>query len=316
MQPQIVFLDRATLTVPVRPVNLPHRWVEYAATLPDETAARLQDATVAIVNKVQISEAILQQTPQLKLVAVAATGYNNVDIAACTARGITVCNVRNYALAGVPEHALMMMLALKRQLLAYRTDLQDGAWQKSAGFCLLNHPLHDLNGSTLTIVGGGALGQAMARIASALGMQVLFAEHKGAATVRPGYIPFEEALARADVLSLHCPLNPDTAGLIGERELAQMKPDAILINTGRGGIVDEAALVAALQAGRLGGAGVDVLTEEPPRHGNPLLDVNLPNLIVTPHVAWASMETVQQLADQLIGNVEAFLSGCPRNVVA
>ena len=316
MQPQIVFLDRATLTVPVRPVNLPHRWVEYAATLPDETAARLQDATVAIVNKIQISEAILQQTPQLKLVAVAATGYNNVDIAACTARGITVCNVRNYALAGVPEHALMMMLALKRQLLAYRTDLQDGAWQKSAGFCLLNHPLHDLNGSTLTIVGGGALGQAMARIASALGMQVLFAEHKGAATVRPGYIPFEEALARADVLSLHCPLNPDTAGLIGKRELAQMKPDAILINTGRGGIVDEAALVAALQAGRLGGAGVDVLTEEPPRHGNPLLDVNLPNLIVTPHVAWASMETVQQLADQLIGNVEAFLSGCPRNVVA
>ncbi|SFN29548.1 glycerate dehydrogenase [Formivibrio citricus] len=315
MQPQIVFLDRSTLTVPLRPVNLPHRWVEYAATLPEETAARLQDATVAIVNKVEITEDVLRQAPQLKLVAVSATGYNNVNIAACKARGITVCNVRNYAVAGVPEHALMMMLALKRQLLAYRADLQAGAWQKAAGFCLLDHPLHDLNGSTLTLIGSGALGQAMARIGAALGMNVIFAEHKGTATARLGYVPFEEALARADVLSLHCPLNQDTAGLIGKRELALMKPDAVLINTGRGGIVDETALVEALQAGKLGGAGVDVLTEEPPRNGNPLLDVTLPNLIVTPHVAWASMETVQQLADQLIGNVEAFLCGNPRNVV-
>lgn len=315
MQPQIVFLDRSTLTVPLRPINLAHRWVEYAATNPDETASRLREATVAIVNKVQITEAVLQQTPHLKLVAVAATGYNNVDLAACKARGITVCNVRNYALAGVPEHALMLMLALKRQLLAYRTDLQAGAWQQSAGFCLLNHPLHDLNGSTLTIIGSGALGQAMARIGTALGMQAIFAEHKGAQTVRPGYVPFEEALSRADVLSLHCPLTPDTAGLIGKHELALMKSGAVLINTGRGGIVDETALVEALLTGHLGGAGVDVLTEEPPRNGNPLLDVTLPNLIVTPHVAWASVETVQQLADQLIGNVEAFLSGNPRNVV-
>lgn len=315
MQPQIVFLDRSTLTVPLRTISQPHRWVEYEATHPDETAIRLKDAAVAIVNKVQITEEILQQAPQIKLVAVAATGYNNVDLAACKKHGVTVCNVRNYALAGVPEHALMLMLALKRQLLAYRTDIQAGAWQKSASFCLLNHPLHDLNGSTLTIIGGGALGQAMARLGKAMGMQVIFAEHKGATETRHGYIPFEEALARADVLSLHCPLNQNTAGLIGARELALMKPNAVLINTGRGGIVDEAALVEALQAGQLGGAGVDVLTEEPPRNGNPLLDVALPNLIVTPHVAWASVETVQQLADQLIGNVEAFLDGSPRNVV-
>lgn len=315
MHPQIVFLDSSTLTTLLRPVNLPHRWVEYAVTASEETAARLQDATVAIVNKVQITEEVLQQSPQLKLVAVAATGYNNVDLAACRARGITVCNVRNYALAGVPEHALMMMLALKRQLLGYRADLQAGEWQKSSGFCLLNHPLHDLNGSTLTIIGSGALGQAMARIGTALGMNVIFAEHKGAPKLRLGYVPFEEALARADVLSLHCPLNQDTAGLIGKHELAQMKPDAILINTGRGGIVDETALAEALLAGKLGGAGVDVLTEEPPRSGNPLLDITLPNLIVTPHVAWASVETLQELANQLIGNVEAFLSGNPRNVV-
>lgn len=315
MQPQIVFLDRATLSVPVRVPDVAHRWVEYPATAPEDAAARLYEASVAITNKVRITAEVLQAAPQLKLVAVAATGYNNVDLEACRARGVTVCNVRDYSLVGVPEHALMLMLALKRQLLAYRADLQAGAWQRSSSFCLLDHPLHDLNGSVLAIIGRGALGQAMGRIAAALGMRVIFAERKEAKVIRSGYVSFEDALRQADVLSLHCPLNAETSGLIGERELALMKPDAVLINTGRGGLVDEAALVAALQAGRLGGAGVDVLTEEPPRNGNPLLDVSLPNLIVTPHVAWASVETVQRLADQLIDNVTAFLKGAPRNVV-
>lgn len=316
MQPQIVFLDRITLNVPLRAVNLAHQWVGYAQTRPEETADRLKDAVVAITNKVVINEAVLQHTPKLKLIAVAATGYNNIDLEACRARGITVCNVRDYALVGVTEHALMLMLALRRQLLAYRADLMAGAWQKATGFCLLDHPLHDLNGSTLTLIGGGALGRAMAHTTKALGMRVIFAERKNAASVRPGYVLFNDALAQADVLSLHCPLTEETRNLLGEKEFALMKPSSILINTARGGIVDETALLAALQNHQLAGAGIDVLIEEPPRAGNPLLDVDLPNLIVTPHIAWASEETMQQLAEQLIGNVEAFLNGDPRNVVS
>lgn len=316
MLPQIVFLDRITLNVPLRAINFAHQWVGYAQTRPEETADRLKDAVVAITNKVVINEAVLQHTPKLKLIAVAATGYNNIDLEACMARSITVCNVRDYALIGVSEHALMLMLALRRQLLAYRADLMAGAWQKATGFCLLDHPLHDLNGSTLTLIGGGALGQAMAHTAKALGMRVIFAERKNATSVRPGYVLFNDALAQADVLSLHCPLTEETSNLLGEKEFALMKPSSILINTARGGIVDETALLAALQNHQLAGAGIDVLIEEPPRAGNPLLDVDLPNLIVTPHIAWASEETMQQLAEQLIGNVEAFLNGEPRNVVS
>lgn len=315
MQPRIVFLDRSTLTVPLRPVNLPHTWQEFPLTRPEETVARLQGASVAITNKVVIDEAILQQAPDLKLVAVAATGYNIVDVTACRAHGVTVCNIRDYALTGVIEHALMLMLALRRQLLTYRQKLLAGEWQKSASFCLLTPALHDLAGSTLAIVGGGALGKGLAQAATALGMQVIYAERKQARSLRPGYIPFEQALAQADIISLHCPLNPETRNLIGSVEFARMKPEAILINTARGGIVDEQALLAALQSGQIAGAGIDVLSEEPPRNGNPLLEVDLPNLIVTPHVAWASVETVNNLAEQLIGNIEAFLQGTPRNVV-
>lgn len=315
MLPKIVFLDRSTLAVPLRPVGLPHEWQEYPLTRPEETAERLKEATVAITNKVAIDESILRQARKLKLVAVSATGYNIVDVAACKARGITVCNVRDYALTGVTEHALMLMLALRRQLIAYRGRLVAGDWQNSASFYLSEPPLHDLSGSTLAIIGGGSLGKGLAHLAGVLGMNVIFADRKGASTARPGYVPFAEALAQADAVSLHCPLTPETRNLIGADEFAQMKRSAILINTARGGIVDEKALVAALQSGRIAGAGVDVLSEEPPRNGNPLLDVELPNLLVTPHVAWASVETVQKLTEQLIGNVEAFLLGRPRNVV-
>ncbi len=315
MPPKIVFLDRATLAVPLRTISQPHQWQEYPLTRPDEVIERLKDATVVITNKVNIDASILQHTPHLKLVAVSATGYNIIDIAACQARGITVCNVRDYAQTGVTEHCLMLMLALRRQLIAYRHRLLAGDWQKAASFYLQEPALHDLCGSTLAIIGGGALGKSMAHAAEALGMRVLFAERKGASTTRPGHEPFGEALAQADVVSLHCPLTPDTRNLIGTAELAQMKRSAILINTARGGIVNEAALLTALQSGQIAGAGVDVLSEEPPRLGNPLLDAELPNLLVTPHVAWASVETVEKLAEQLIGNVEAFLQGQPRNVV-
>ena len=315
MLPEIVFLDRSTLTVPLRPIGVPHTWQEYPLTRPEETAERLRDATVAVTNKVVIDENVLRHAPKLKLVAVSATGYNVVDVAACRAHGIAVCNVRDYAEDAVVEHALMMMLALRRQLIAYRSRLLAGDWQRSDSFYLAEPPLHDLCGSTLAIVGGGTLGRSLARVAQVLGMRVIFADRKGVGNARSGYVAFGEALAQADVVSLHCPLTPATRHLIGAAELAQMKRGAILINTARGGVVDEDALLFALESGRIAGAGVDVLGEEPPRHGNPLLTVDLPNLIVTPHVAWASVETVQKLADQLIGNVEAFLQGRPRNLV-
>ena len=313
--PRIVFLDRATLPCPVRAPVMAHEWVEHAHTAAAEVVGRLAGATVAITNKVPLDAATLAALPELKLIAVAATGYNQIDIAAAHERGIVVCNIRDYAVAGVPEHTLMLMLALRRNLLAYRHDVQAGAWQQAAGFCYLNAPLDDLHATTLVLIGSGALAQATAQLARAFGMRVVFAERKHAPTTRPGHVPFAEALAQADILSLHCPLNASTRNLIGPAELAQLKPTALLINTARGGLVDEAALLTALETGRLAGAGLDVLIEEPPRHGNPLLNANLPNLIITPHVAWASNATQSALAQQLTRNIEAFLQGTPRNAI-
>ena len=315
MQPKIVFLDRSTLTVPLRPLAFPHEWVDYPLTPAEAVIERLQGATVAVTNKVVIDAQVLAQIPTLKLVAVAATGYNVVDVGACREHGVTVCNVRNYAITGVIEHTLMLMLALRRQLIAYRARIDAGDWQRSASFYLPQPPLHDLAGSTLAIIGSGALGQAMAVTAGALGMRVIVAEHKGATAIRPGRVAFDEALRRADVVSLHCPLTDTTRHLIGAAELGQMKSSAILINTARGSIVDEQALATALADGVIAGAGLDVLSEEPPRRGNPLLEHPVPNLIVTPHIAWASIETMQKLADQLIDNIDAFMRGEPRNVV-
>jgi glycerate dehydrogenase len=277
-------------------------------------AERLAGATIAITNKVPLRAQVLERLPGLRLIAVAATGVDCVDWAWCHAHGITVCNIRGYAVRSVAEHVLMLMLALRRQLPALQADLRAGAWQRADAFCLLDRPIADLGGATLAIVGAGELGRAVARTGAALGMEVLLAERRGAEP-RPGRVPFEEALTRADVLSLHCPLTPETRGLVGAAELAAMKPGAILINTARGALVDADALLTALAEGRLGGAGIDVLPEEPPRHGHPLLEANLPNLIVTPHVAWASASAMQALADQLIDNMEAFVAGRPRNVV-
>ncbi|MBE9609690.1 D-2-hydroxyacid dehydrogenase [Chitinilyticum piscinae] len=313
--PEIVFLDSATLPVPLPGLSQPHRWVNYPGSTPQEALQRLGSATVCVTNKVPVTSELLDTAPSLRLVAVAATGYNNIDLDACRQRGIRVCNIRDYAVAGVPEHALMLMLVLRRQLLAYRADLAAGAWQRAQGFCHFGAPMHDLAGSTLVLLGRGALGQATARLAEAFGMRIVWAEHQGAEQIRSGYVPFAEALAQADVLSLHCPLTAQTRNLIGRDELAQLKPSCILINTSRGGLVDEIALLEALRAGRLAGAGLDVLVEEPPRAGNALLEVNLPNLLLTPHVAWASQETMSRLAGQLIDNVAAYLAGNPQNCV-
>lgn len=312
----IVFLDRSTLEATIRRPAFPHQWEEYATTSPEKTAERLQHATIAITNKVPLRAETLVQLPQLRLIAEAATGVNNIDVDWCREHGIAVANIRNYAVHAVPEHVFMMILALRRNLLAYRADLQRGLWQQSDQFCLFTHPVRDIHGSTLGIIGHGALGQAVAEMAKAFGMKVLFAEHKGATAIRSGFTPFEQVLAESDVVTLHVPLTEATRNLIGAAELGRMKPSSLLINAARGGVVDEAALAEALREGRIAGAGCDVLSAEPPRAGNPLLELDLPNLILTPHVAWASREAMQILADQLIDNIEAFVAGVPRNLVA
>jgi glycerate dehydrogenase len=226
-----------------------------------------------------------------------------------------VCNIRNYAVHTVPEHTFALILALRRSLLAYREDVARGRWHAAQQFCLLGHPIRDLHGSTIGIFGEGAIGQGVARLAHGFGMRVLFADHAPPKDESVQFTPPERVLAEADIVTLHLPLTPRTRNMIGERELARMKPDALLINTARCGLVDEQALAQALRSGAIGGAGFDVLSVEPPRQGNPLLELDVPNLIVTPHVAWSSAEAMQALADQLIDNVEAFVAGAPRNVV-
>jgi len=315
MKEYVVFLDRATLIADLRIPAFDHTWVEHPDAPPEEVAEALWRASIAIANKTPITRAVLDSCHKLRLVAVAATGVNNVDLEACRERGIAVCNIRGYAENAVPEHVFMMLLALRRNLLAWRTSLRQGAWRKAEQFCLFDHEIHDLAGSTLGLIGHGSVGRGVERLARAFGMEVLIAEHKGTTTPRTGYTPFDEVLARADQVSLHVPLTEATRDLIGAREFGLMKRSAVLINTARGGVVNEAALVSALKTQRIAGAGFDVLSSEPPREGNPLLDLDLPNFLITPHVAWSSREAMQKLADQLIDNIEAFVRGEERNRV-
>jgi len=316
---RIVSLDTDALIAQVRRPAFAHEWVDYAVTAAEQVVERLQGATIAVTNKVPISSAAVDCLPALKMIAVSATGTNCVDLDVCRRRGIVVSNIQGYAVHTVPEHVFSLLLALSRNLMAWRESLQAGAWQKSSQFCLFDHPIRDLHGSTLGLIGSGSLGNGVASLAEAFGMRVLRAERKGAVVCRPGYLPFESVLQQADAISLHCPLTPETTGLIGTAELRQMKPSALLINTARGGLVDEAALAQALCEGWIAGAGFDVLSKEPPTDGNPLLDpalLALPNFLLTPHVAWSSRPAMQALADQLIDNIEAFVAGVPRNRVA
>ena len=300
---KIAVLDRATLAPEPFAFDFPAEVAEYPSTRPEETVARIAGADVVVTNKVVITAEHIAANPQLKLIAEAATGVNNVDTAAAKAAGVTVCNIRAYGNESVAQHAFMLMIALMRNLPAYQRDVAAGVWEQSPFFCHFGAPMRDLHGKTL------------AGYAHAFGMDVVFGEHKHAANVREGYVSFDEAIQTADAVSLHCPLTPQTANMIGEGELQRMKPGAVLINCGRGGLVDEQALVAALKYGRIGGAGFDVLTEEPPRNGNPLLKAHLPNLIVTPHMAWGSEEARNRLFAILLENINRFAAGRPQNVV-
>lgn len=287
----------------------------YPLTTPDQVAARIAEADVVISNKVVLDAGVLPQAPQLQLICIAATGVNNVDLTAATKAGITVCNCRGYGTPAVVQHVFALLLALYTRLPEYREAVRVGRWQQASQFCLLDYPIRELTGKTLGIVGYGELGRGVARVAEAFGMRVLIAKRPGAVEPAQGRIPLPILLPQVDVLSLHCPLTPATRGLIGAWELALMKRDAILINTARGGLVDETLLAEALRQGALGGAGVDVLSVEPPVKGNPLLAADIPNLIVTPHSAWGSLESRQRMVEQLAENVRAYYAGEPVRVV-
>ncbi len=284
----------------------------YATTEPGDIAQRLKGAEVAIVNKVVLGEAEFDACPDLKLVAVTATGTNNIDLNAAKKRGITVCNVIQYGRPTIVQHTFSLILALANRLLSYVDDVQKGMWAKSPIFCLMHHPIIELEGKTIGIVGYGDLGQGVAKMAEAFGMKVVVAARPGQPAAQvDGYqrVPLPELLPQVDVLSLHCLLSDETVNLIDAEALSLMKPSAFLINVARGGLVNEAALATALKQERLAGAATDVLSAEPPREGNVLIDETIPNLIVTPHCAWASRESRQRLLDKTADNIAAYVSG-------
>lgn len=307
---KIVHLDSSSLPkhIPIPRPNIEHQWTAYEATDPEQTLERLQSADVAVTNKVLITRELMQQLPDLKLIAVTATGTNNVDLDAAKELGITVKNVAGYSSVCVPEHVIGMIFALKHSLMGWYRDQLTDRWVENKQFCYFDYPLTDVRNSVLGVFGKGNLGSEVGRLASAVGMKVLYAEHKDATDCREGYSPFDEVLAQADFISLHCPLTPTTQNLINRETLAKTKKGAFLINTGRGPLVDENALVEALNSGHLGGAGIDVMIKEPPEKGNVLMEAakTMPNLLITPHIAWAADSAVEILVGKVRDNIEQF----------
>jgi glycerate dehydrogenase len=315
---KIVFLDRDTIgpSVELSRPSFKHEWVEYGKTRHEEVPERLKGATIAVTNKVPIREHDLKSLPDLKMISIAATGYDVIDIEACKKRGIVVSNIRGYAVNTVPEHTFALILALRRSIVGYRDDVIDNEWARSGQFCFFTHPIKDLSGSTLGIIGEGAIGQSVAKLGQAFGMRTLYAAHKGVSGLGPLYTPFDEVLETSDVITLHSPLMPATRNMIGMAEFRKMKKKPLLINTARGGLVVEEDLVQALNEGLIAGAGFDVLTKEPLAPDHPFHAIlKRPNFILTPHVAWASEEAMQTLWKQLIGHLENFHAGRPTNIV-
>lgn len=285
-------------------------WEIYPTTQAEHVLERIQGAEVVISNKVIITADVLKQCPQLKLILISATGTNNIDLIQAKSQGIVVCNCQAYGTSAVAQHTLMLMLALSTSVLQYHQAVQRGEWNISSQFCLLNYPIVELEGKTLGIIGYGELGQAVAKLATAFGMNVLI----GNLPNRPQHadrIVFSALLSEVDYLSLHCPLTEDTRDLIDAAAFDKMKKSAFLINCARGGIVNEHALADALRLGKIAGAATDVLTVEPPKQGNVLLADDIPNLIITPHSAWGSVDARQRIVQQMLENVQAFNQGQP-----
>jgi len=287
----------------------------FEVTEDHEVATRIRDARFVLTNKVRLTEDLLAGCPELRFVGLTATGTDNVDLGAAQNRGVAVCNIRAYCTQSVVEHVFGCLLNLTHSFGKYAAAVRTGEWQESDDFCLLDFPIRELSAMTLGIVGYGALGKGVATAAAAFGMDVIISVRPGTNDVGNDRVSFDELLTRSDVISLHCPLNDDTRGLFGADEFLKMKNDAVLINTARGGLVDSAALAEALRCGEIAAAAIDVLPEEPPVHGDPLLDYEGDNLIVTPHIAWATNEARQAAIDELSANVEAFIEGRKRNRV-
>jgi glycerate dehydrogenase len=308
---RIVFLDAATLAeaVVLPKPDFPHLWTNFSATGSDEIVARAKGADIVVTNKVPLDSATIAALPDLRLIAIAATGFDHVDLAAARAAGIAVTNIRGYSVDSVPEHVFALILALKRQIMSFVADVRAGTWQAAEQFCFHGHPISDLRGKRLGLFGSGALGRRVAELGRAFGMETVFSARKNA-PARPGTLPFAEVLATADVLSLHCPLNAETENMIGAPEFALMGAKPLLINTARGGLVDEIALERALDQGLVSGAGLDVTRPEPPPLDSAIMRLaRRSDVLVTPHIAWASLESQQTLADQLGQVLAAFLRG-------
>ena len=315
---KIVCLDKDTYAADLNlhHPSFDHEWVEYSQTSPDEILQRLEGAQVCITNKVPMRAETLKQLPDLKMISVSATGYDVIDVPACREHGVVVSNVRGYAENTVPEHTFALILALRRGIAGYRQDVINGEWQKSGQFCFHTHMIRDLANSTLGIIGEGVIGQGVARIARGFGMKIHFAAHKGVEGLGPLYTPFEQVLEESDIITMHCPLNAHTRDTLGAPEFAKMKRKPLIINTSRGGLVNEAAVVDALEAGQISGIGFDVFTKEPIAADNPLLRViERPDVILTPHVAWASREAQTECWRQTIANIENFAAGKPTNTL-
>ena len=313
-----VFLDYATMgpdldLSPLR--SLLPELVTFDVTEDEQVAPRIHDAEFVFANKIRLTPELLTNATRLRFVGLTATGTDNVDLDAARQYGVAVCNIRDYCTQSVVEHVFGLLLTLTHRLERYAGSVRAGDWQRASDFCMLKFPIRELSAMTLGIVGFGALGRSVADIARAFNMEVLVAARPGANDIADGRVSFDELIERSDVVSLHCPLNTETRNLFDAAAFRKMKPDAILINTARGGLIDSAALVAALENGHLAGAAIDVLPEEPPRHGDPVLEYEGENLIVTPHVAWGSNEARQNAIDELAANVTTFLAGEKRNRV-
>ncbi|MEE4073489.1 2-hydroxyacid dehydrogenase [Pseudomonas viridiflava] len=289
--------------------------VLHASTTAEQVAERLKGAQVAISNKVVIDAGTFSACPDLKLVLVTATGTNNIDLVSAREHGVTVCNCQGYGTPSVAQHTLLLLLALATRLPDYQQAVHQGLWQKSKQFCLLDFPIVELEGKTLGLLGHGELGGAVARLAEAFGMRVLLGQIPGR-PARADRLPLTQLLPQVDALTLHCPLNDNTRDMIGAYELSLMKPHAFIVNTARGGLINEQALADALRNGHLGGAASDVLSVEPPVAGNPLLAGDIPRLIITPHSAWGAREARQRIVSQITENARAFFAGAPVRVVS
>lgn len=315
---QAVFLDYETVSHRDLDASVLTRVIAgirfYASTADSQLIERLDGASIVLLNKLKLSRDHLQAARELKLIGLAATGTDNVDLAAAQELGIAVCNIRGYCTRSVAQHAWAMILSLTQHLSEYAHLAADGSWARGEEFTAAAPATRELAGRTLGVVGFGELGRAVAKAAEAFGMRVIVCTRPGAAA-QPGRVGLPELLQSADVVSLHCPLTPATRGMIGARELALMRPNALLINTARGALVDGHALARSLKERRLGGAGIDVLPQEPPVDGEPLLDPTIPNLILTPHVAWSAREARQRCLDEMAANIEDFLRGGRRGRV-